>query len=117
MSFYEGLKETASKLLQDKGQEVTFTRKPSNAFDPALGKTHTSTTTFTGYGASFDYKSSQVDGTLIIAGDIRLTLEAITTAPVIGDDVEVDGVSYSVINVTKTSPAGIVVKYEIQLRK
>ena len=118
MSFYESLKNTASKLLKDKGQLVTFTRKVTAGFDPVTGiDTPASSTTFTGYGAAFDYNSSQIDGTLIKAGDIRFLFEATDTAPLEEDTTVIDSVIYVVKNVKKTSPAGTVVMYEVQLRK
>lgn len=117
-AFYDGLKATASALLKDKGQLLTFTRKVTASFDPATGiETPDTSITFTGYGAAFDYNSSQIDGTLVKNGDIRLMFEATDTAPEEEDTTVIEGITYTVKDVNKSSPAGTVLKYELQLRK
>jgi len=115
--FYNNLKSVASSLLQDKGQQVTFTRAGSAAFNPVTGANTKSESTFTGYGAAFDYNKAEIDDVVVQRGDIRFLLEATTTAPENDDTVSIDSESYRVMNVKKTSPAGTVVVYELQLRK
>ena len=118
MSFYSSLAATALRLLQDKGQSVSLSRETGGTFDPILGSTSGATTTaWTGYGAAFDYKSAQVDGVMVIKGDIRLLLEAVDTTPEMGDRATVDSIDYQVISVKETSPGGVVVMYELQLRR
>lgn len=117
-AFYDSLKTTASKLLKDKGQLVTIIRKVSAGFDVPTGvDTPASSITFTGYGAAFDYNKSSIDGTLIKVGDIRFLFEATDTEPLENDTTVIDGDTYTVKDVNKTSPAGTVLKYELQLRK
>jgi len=116
-SFYSNLAAVATRLLTDKGQSLTFTRQVTNFFNPATGKDETYETTIAGNGAAFDYHRTEVDGTRIQKGDIRLLFEATTSAPAIGDTTVVDGAAYRVMDVTPTSPGGTVVLYEIQLRK
>lgn len=117
MTFYTGLKSVASSLLQSKGQQVTFSRKVSSGFDPVLGNNTTNTTTFTGYGAAFDYNQSELDGSIVQNGDIRFLMESTTSAPELGDTATINSVIYRVMNVKPLSPAGTVVSYEVQLRK
>ena len=117
-NFYTGLASTAAKLLADKGQLITFTRKTLSSFDPIIGKETLGTaTTYTGNGAAFDYKASELVDGLIQKGDIKLLLEATTTAPLIDDTCVIDSVTYRVMDVITTSPAGTVVIYTLQLRK
>ena len=117
MTFYTGLKNVASSLLQDKGQQITFSREVSSGFNPVTGVNTTSTTTFTGYGASFDYNKSEIDGEIVRRGDIRFVMEATSTEPEQGDTATIDSKVYRVMNVKPTSPAGTVVIYEAQLRR
>ena len=117
MTFYSGLSSTASRLLQSKGQLVTFSRDTSTSFDGATGKEQSSASTFTGYGAAFNYNRKEIGGSLIQDGDIRFVMEATTTAPINGDTTTIDGVIYRVMSVKVTSPAGTVVIYELQLRR
>jgi len=116
-TFYSDLAAVATRLLTDKGQQVTFSRETSTGFDPETGINTTNTSTFTGYGASFNYNSSEIDGTIVVKGDIRFVVEAMTTAPDSGDTVTVDSLIYRVMDVKKVSPAGTVVLYECRLRK
>lgn len=115
--FYENLQNTASRLLKSKGQSLSFTRNVETAFNPATGVKTNSDFSFTAYGAAFDYKLSEIDGTVIEAGDIRLMLEKTTNAPLKGDSVKVDTVNYRVMDVMKSSPAGTITHYTCRLRK
>ncbi len=115
--FYNNLKATASRLLQGKGQQITLSREVSSVFDPVLGENTSSVSTFTGYGAAFNYNKSEIDGAIIESGDIRFILEATDTAPESGDQTTIDGLIYRVMSVKVTSPAGVPVIYELQLRK
>ena len=116
MTFYTDLAAVALRLLTDKGQQVTFSRETSTGFDPETGINTTTTSTITGYGAAFDYNSSEIDGTIIVKGDIRFLFEA-GSAPQQDDTAPVDSIIYRVMAVKKISPAGTDVLYEVQLRK
>jgi len=116
MSFYSGMQATAINLLTKFGQLVTITRETVTAFDPVLGSETKTTTTFTGYGALFNYEQSEIDGATIQRGDSRLVLQSLSAAPAVDDFATVDGRVYRVMNVTTTAPGGTVVIYELQLR-
>ena len=116
MSFYSDLAAVATRLLTDKGQQVTFSRETSTGFNPTTGINTTTTSTITGYGAAFDYNSSEIDGTIIVKGDIRFLFEA-GSAPQQDDTVTIDSIGYRVMDVKKTAPGGTDVLYEVQLRK
>ena len=115
--FYDNLQKTATRLLKSKGQKLSFTRKVETDFDSATGVKTNSDFTYNAYGAVFDYKLSEIDGTVIEAGDIRLMLEKTTTAPLKSDLVKVDSVNYRVMDVMKSSPAGTITHYTCRLRK
>lgn len=115
--FYGDMAAVANRLLTDKGQLVVFTRITTNFFNPTTGINETIASTFSGYGAAFDYNQAKIDGTMIKRGDIRLLLEAVTTEPKQDDKATIDGDDYLVMNVKPLSPAGTVVTYEVQLRK
>ena len=117
-SFYSDLANVATRLLTDKGQQVTVTRPVTSSHNPATGVVTSGTsTTFTGFGAAFNYNKSEVDGTLVQHGDIRFMIDASGGLPEINDLVTIDSDSYRVMSVINTSPAGTSVKYELQLRK
>jgi hypothetical protein len=118
MSFYSNLAAIASRLLDTYGQTASFSRVTGGTKNAATGITSgTSTTTYSGKGAAFDYNRSEIDGTLIVSGDIRLMLEATTTAPLVGDTCTVSSIAYRVESVKESSPGGEATHYELQLRK
>ena len=117
MGLYSGLQTVAANLIASKGQLLTFNRDTETAFNPGPGEVTSTPSTYTGNGVALNYNKSEIDGTVVIKGDIKLILEATTTAPIIGDRVTIDSIIYRVMNIKPTSPAGIVVIYEIQLRK
>ena len=117
-SFYTVLAATASRLLAEKGQTISFSRQTGGTFDPVLGnESGASTTTFTGNGAAFGYNNAEIDGTVVRKGDVRLVVESTTTAPEQQDQCTVDSVVYRVMAVEPITPAGITVINKVQLRR
>jgi hypothetical protein len=115
-SFYVNLAATAQSLLTRYGESVTFSRETTSAFDPASGIVTSSTSTFDGLVAKFNYRSSEIDGETIKMGDVRL-VASISTEPQVDDSVVLDGLSYRVMNVENIKPAGTNVIYKLQVRK
>ena len=121
--FYTKMQTTANKLLKGKGQAVTLSRQTAGAYDPATGTSTVVVTTQNGTGAIFDYEDKNVDGVLILSGDKRLLLSAMSstgsalTAPEVNDTVTDAGAVVRTITRIKTlAPAGTVVMYECNLR-
>lgn len=118
MGFYARMQATANKLLKGKGQAVTITHTTQGSYDPATGAITNTSSTQSGYGATFEYSTQAVDGTLIVAGDKKLLLSAlnaagtILTAPSIGDTLSIGG---TITSVKPLSPAGTTVLYECNL--
>jgi len=117
MSFYSEVAELALEVLTEFGQTITVNRETSSSFDPVLGIDTTVSSSFTGKGAAFEYKATEIDGTVVQAGDIQLYLNATSTAPLIDDRITIDSNVYEVMNVEQINPAGTPVLYILQLRK
>lgn len=117
MSFYPGLRTIATNLLTNKGQLVTFSHDEEVSYNGGTGERVKTTTTFTGNGVALNYNKSEIDGELVQMNDIKFIMEATTTAPVIGDTTTIDGEIYRAMAVKPLSPAGVVVIYQVQLRK
>ena len=113
---------TAERLLQKFGQAVTLSRPSTNAptYDPATGiSTPVAPATYVGRGAVFDYKQTDINQTLVQAGDQRLYLSpaAPMVEPKTSDDIVLaNGTTYTVQRSGKIAPAGTVVLYDVQLR-
>jgi len=117
MSFYVGLKNTATKLLTDKGQNVSWLHDNNNgSFNPVTGvKSGGSTTAYSAKGVLLYFSNARIDGVFVIASD-RLLVMSAGNVPEVSDVVTVDSTAYQVLAVDPLNPAGIVVKYELQLR-
>ena len=116
--FYLGLQATARKLLQQYGGKVEFRRLSSSGYDPTTGPQTGSPIKFSGYGAVTHFDVSQVDGSNILATDIKLILESVKREPKKGDFVKLpDGTELMVVGVMPIRPASITVSYTCQLRE
>ena len=115
-SFYSSLASTATKLLTAYGQQLTFTRTTLGDYSPATSTATSSTTTYKGYAAVFNYNTAEVDGDLILSSDLKIVLEKTKQAPQVNDQVAIGGKKYILVGVTPTSPAGSPVKYDCQAR-
>ena len=73
--------------LADAVKPFTATRQGAAAYNPATGEVEATTSTYTGRGIFANYSARDIDGTLILASDVRLTaLQAeVTDAPQVGD--------------------------------
>lgn len=118
--FYDNFASLAQRLIRSRGQEVTFTRSVAGTVDPITGiGTPGNDITFTGFGLVFDYSSTLIDGVQIKAQDKRLLLEPNLSGgnvPMIDDVVTTANGDYTALRVEPLSPAGTVVKYDVQLR-
>lgn len=107
---------TAERLIDRFGQTGALRRMVSNddPFNPVL--------TPVDYACTFvvlDYAKKDIDGTLILQTDqmVYLSTQGLTIEPNVTDKVVVGGVVFTIINVKPLSPAGVVVFYEMQVRK
>ena len=75
--------------LADAIKPFTGTRQGEAAYNPATGEVEAATTTYTGRGIFASYSARDIDGTLILSSDVRLTaLQAeVTDAPQVGDQI------------------------------
>lgn len=136
MSFdYAQSAQDALGLLTDFGiggvpPLVTLTRQAKGDYDPTLGRVPDLPPLVTlGVGLAFDYGlhasgAGTSGGSLILAGDRQLYLAALTAdgvaipEPAKNDKaVPLDGITYNVESVKILAPAGVVVLYELQLRR
>ena len=116
MSLYSDLQNTATALLTAYGQSLTFTRETVGAYNPATLTATETSSTFSGVGVEVSYKMSEIDGQRVLMGDKKLIMEAMDTAPAVGDVVAVNATDYRVMAVMPKNPAGTVITYELQVR-
>ncbi|EOG5422615.1 hypothetical protein ACLE0V_000072 [Cronobacter sakazakii] len=70
---------------------------------------------FDAVGVRRDYIPAEVDGTLIIGGDLRIVFTA-DQELLVGDLVDIDGTQYRIVNPNPVKPADLALCYRAQLR-
>ncbi len=112
------LSDQMRKVLTKLGEPVTFTYETGEVRDPATGEIITPATTLTleGFGAPENYTSSEIDGTVVQQGDIRLTVDRVGQLPQPGWSCDVTGRTYRVMDATRIRFKAADVVYQVQLR-
>lgn len=108
----------AAKLLDKFGETVTINFTGTAGYDPVTGEptTPVSGNSYTAKGYAGKYVSTDIDGAVIQANDIRLVLELIAERPERGCSAVVDGTTYRVMDVQAIRKSGADVIYICQLR-
>lgn len=115
--FYSGLQSTAKRLLQKFGKPVTVQVLTGQVDNPiTMGKDLTFTDSI-GDGVTVPIKNSEIDGSLILSGDVKLIIENIDLAPVVGSKVINNGITYRVQMFEPLNPADTNLIYTCMLRK
>lgn len=118
MTFYSGLADTASRLVQRFGLPMTLNKLSQAEYDPASGEfLDTSATTFAAYGVRAEYRKNEIDGTRIQAGDARVFMSVILSGePAPGDGLVIEGQGYFIVQCSPIKPGPFAVLYDIQAR-
>ena len=115
---YSDLQATATRLLTDNGQAVTFIYQSGEVINPATGVVTTQPTpvNVTGFAVVSNYKNSEINQESILASDIKLLTTNLGTEPKTNWVVTVDSKTWRVMQVTPSNPAGTNLMYTCQLR-
>lgn len=112
---YAATAATASRLLERFGAVATLKRVTQGAYNASTGAATASDTEIATVAVVFDYHQKYIDGTLIMAGDKQAYMDP-GVAPLQGDKLAWQGVTYTIVAVKPLAPAGTVVLHEAQLR-
>lgn len=112
---YLRMQKTATRLLTENGTEYSVTRTTPpqmvNGIEIPGNKS-----TFVAVGVKAEYSPREIDGTVILTGDIRLTFKAEPEIK-IGDVVDIDGAKWRVVQPNPVKPATLVLCHKAQLRR
>jgi hypothetical protein len=111
---YQRMQATATRMLKQNGVAYDVTRKGSVTVIGGV-EHKTDDVQFTAVGVKTEYAPGEIDGTVIINGDVRLTFTAEQEIK-IGDLVDIDGTLHRVIKPNPAKPASLVLCYKSQLR-
>lgn len=114
---YARAASTAKRLISRFGQDVTLHVLSGGSGDP-WNPQGPIETTYTLKAAVMDYKSMEVDGTLILATDkkVIVSTEGVVEKPSPSHSLTIGGVSHAIVNVAELNPGGAVVYYTLQVR-
>lgn len=115
---YAGLAGDAAALIAEFGTTAVLRRSVAGDYDPNFGEVDDNgTQTFTTVGVRTSFRKSDVDGTQILATDVRLLLSpSLAVTPQSGDVIVFAGETYTVVASTPLNPAGIVLLHDVQAR-
>ncbi|EOV0676284.1 hypothetical protein ACOII5_001781 [Cronobacter dublinensis] len=111
---YQRKRSSAERLLHGYGTTWTITR-PGGGEVIAGVEDARPEIRFDAVGVRSDYKPVEVDGTIIIGGDVRIVFTA-DQELLVGDLVDIDGTQYRIVNPNPVKPADLVLCYRAQLR-
>lgn len=111
---YTGLKRKVNQRIKKFGMTVTVTR-PGSVDRGDGDEVVIPPTSFDVIGLREEYKPREIDGTRIVAGDVRFLCQAVKQVKV-GDLVNLNGTDYRVVNPNPLQPAGTTLLFQLQLR-
>jgi len=117
---YADVAAEAACSIAEAGTTLTIKRDIAGVPDPITGlTTGESIESYPVTGVKLRYKNTDIDGTLVKSGDLRvlLSVEGLTIVPVSTDTITISGIDWKIIDVKPLEPSDITVLYELQVRK
>lgn len=111
---YQHMQARTTRMLRQNGATYNVTRKGS--ITVIGGVEHkTDDVQFTAMGVKTEYAPGEIDGTVIVNGDVQIVFTAEQEIK-IGDMVDIDATTYRVVKPNPAKPASLVLCYKAQLR-
>ena len=115
---YAKIARTATDLLSKFGQSITFVSTSEAAYSTATGGAVVTEIESSVVGVTLDYKSSEIDGTRVQQGDVRVYMEAKQgLSPKAGDKIIIDSFAWQVVASRPLKPGPLTVLHDMQLRR
>ena len=111
---YQRMRATATRMLRQNGATYNVTRKGSVTVIGGV-EHKTEAVGFTAVGVKTEYAPGEIDGTVIINGDVQIVFTAEKEIK-IGDVVDINGTAHRVVKPNPVEPAALVLCYKPQLR-
>lgn len=124
-AFYDRMAATALRLIERFGLTATLSEVTPGEYDPVTGvETGGATLTQTGQLILLDYTAQEAGiinaaGSLVQQGDKKIMLAAkgLEWPPTMTTTVLADGLTWTIINIKSTNPAGTPLAYELHGRR
>lgn len=111
---YQRMKARTTRMLRQNGVAYNVTRKGSVTVIGGV-EHKTEASRFTAVGVKTEYAPGEIDGTVIVNGDVQIVFTAEQEIK-IGDVVDIDGTAYRVVKPNPAKPGVLVLCYKAQLR-
>ena len=108
-----GLREAARDL---KGKRFTLIRSPDEDRPPWQQDAGNSPPVAV-WGVASNVRQNAVDGTTTQAGDLMVSIEKVSPPPKITDQIQFDGLTYTVMDVIPVAPVGVPIYFKLQCRR
>ncbi|MFI8643884.1 hypothetical protein ACIGJK_03645 [Pseudomonas iridis] len=124
-AFYDRMAATALRLIERFGLTATLSEVTPGEYDPVTGvETGGATLTQTGQLILLDYTTQEAGiinaaGSLVQQGDKKIMLAAkgLEWPPTMTTTVLADGLTWTIVNIKSTNPAGTPLVYELHGRR
>lgn len=115
---YAALAARSAALIAANGAPCQLRRAVAGEYDPGVGEVDDKgTKVFNTKAVRGEFKRSDIDGTEILATDVRLYVAPdLATTPAPGDQIVFDGAQYTVVNSRPLKPATVVLLHDVQCR-
>lgn len=118
MSIYTNMAATALKQINDKGRNLSLVSDAGSSYDPDTDTFTEETETSSFKGLVTVFKSSDIDGEMILRDDKRILIAAESISkPNNGDKITDGSVTYTVVNTEEVKPGDVAVLYMVQVRR
>lgn len=112
---YLRMRATATRLLTENGAQYALTRGGTVSRDENGREIKTPAISATVTGVITEYQPREVDGSLVITGDVKLAA-TFETELRIDDHIEIGGRKYRVVQPNPVKPGKVLISYNAQLR-
>lgn len=112
---YLRMRATATRLLTENGAQYTLTRGGAVQRDENGREVKTPAVSATVTGVITEYQPREIDNSLVLTGDIKLTATYETEIR-IDDLIVIDGRTYRVEQPNPVKPGKVLISYKVQLR-
>jgi hypothetical protein len=124
-AFYDRMAATALRLIERFGQTATLTEVTAGEYDPVTGiDSEPVTLTQPGQVILLDYTVQEAGiinaaGSLVQQGDKKIMLAAkgLEWPPMMTTAILADGLTWTIVNIKSTNPAGTPLVYELHGRR
>jgi len=115
---YAASAKKAAAMIEKSGVAMILRVVTEGAYVPGSGTPAQTTIDYPVFGVLTNYKSGQVDGTLVQVGDMQVIVGGpLSPRPEAGNLLHISGELWGIVAVQRVAPDGTDIIYKVQIRK